>query len=101
MEIRFVEPTEVEQLRRNVQTAFPSKTPQALLDNMPEELVRPEEGRYLGCFDDDGTMIGSLLMMDFEMNVRGKMMKMARTISILSPKRPIRLWKIIRPLTTN
>ena len=50
--------------------------PQALLDNMPEELVRPEEGRYLGCFDDDGTMIGSLLMMDFEMNVRGKMMKM-------------------------
>ena len=43
---------------------------------MPEELVRPEEGRYLGCFDDDGTMIGSLLMMDFEMNVRGKMMKM-------------------------
>ena len=76
MEIRFVEPTEVEQLRRNVQTAFPSKTPQALLDNMPGELVRPEEGRYLGCFDDDGTMIGSLLMMDFEMNVRGKMMKM-------------------------
>ena len=76
MEIRFVEPAEVEQLRRNVQTAFPSKTPQALLDNMPEELVRPEEGRYLGCFDDDGTMIGSLLMMDFEMNVRGKMMKM-------------------------
>ena len=42
MEIRFVEPAEVEQLRRNVQTAFPSKTPQALLDNMPEELVRPE-----------------------------------------------------------
>ena len=76
MEIRFVEPAEVEQLRRNVQTAFPSKTPQALLDNMPEELVRPEEGRYLGCFDDDGTMIGSLLMMDFEMNVRGKMTKM-------------------------
>ena len=76
MEIRFVEPAEVEQLRRNVQTAFPSKTPQALLDNMPGELVRPEEGRYLGCFDDDGTMIGSLLMMDFEMNVRGKMMKM-------------------------
>ena len=72
MEIRFVEPAEVEQLRRNVQTAFPSKTPQALLDNMPGELVRPEEGRYLGCFDDDGTMIGSLLMMDFEMNVRGK-----------------------------
>ena len=76
MEIRFVEPAEVEQLRRNVQTAFPSKTPQALLDNMPGELVRPEERRYLGCFDDDGTMIGSLLMMDFEMNVRGKMMKM-------------------------
>ena len=76
MEIRFVEPAEVEQLRRNVQTAFPSKTPQALLDNMPGELVRPEEGRYLGCFDDDGIMIGSLLMMDFEMNVRGKMMKM-------------------------
>ena len=53
MEIRFVEPAEVEQLRRNVQTAFPSKTPQALLDNMPGELVRPEEGRYLGCFDDE------------------------------------------------
>ena len=49
MEIRFVEPAEVEQLRRNVQTAFPSKTPQALLDNMPEELVSTEEGRYLGC----------------------------------------------------
>lgn len=47
MEIRFVEPTEVEQLRRNVQTAFPSKTPQALLDNMPGELVRPEKGDIL------------------------------------------------------
>ena len=76
MEIRFVKPEEVQQLARNVQTAFPSKTPQALLDNMPGELVYPDEGRYLGCFDDDGTMIGSLLMMDFEMNVRGKMMKM-------------------------
>lgn len=76
MEIRFVKPEEVQQLARNVQTAFPSKTPQALLDNMPGELVHPDEGRYLGCFDDDGTMIGSLLMMDFEMNVRGKMMKM-------------------------
>ena len=76
MEIRFVKPEEVQQLARNVQTAFPSKTPQALLDNMPGELVHPDEGRYLGCFDEDGTMIGSLLMMDFEMNVRGKMMKM-------------------------
>lgn len=35
MEIRFVKPEEVQQLARNVQTAFPSKTPQALLDNMP------------------------------------------------------------------
>ena len=43
---------------------------------MPGEVVHPDEGRYLGCFDEDGTMIGSLLMMDFEMNVRGKMMKM-------------------------
>ena len=76
MEIRFVKPEEVQQLARNVQTAFPSKTPQALLDNMPGELVHPDEGRYLGCFDDDGIMIGSLLMMDFQMNVRGKMMKM-------------------------
>ena len=64
MEIRFVKPEEVQQLARNVQTAFPSKTPQALLDNMPGELVHPDEGRYLGCFDEDGTMIGSLLMMD-------------------------------------
>ena len=64
MEIRFVKPEEVQQLARNVQTAFPSKTPQALLDNMPGELVHPDEGRYLGCFDDDGIMIGSLLMMD-------------------------------------
>ena len=87
MEIRFVEPAEVEQLRRNVQTAFPSKTPQALLDNMPGELVRPEEGRYLGCFDDDGTMIGSLLMMDFEMNVRGKMMKMGAPAYCTDPQK--------------
>ena len=52
MEIRFVKPEEVQQLARNVQTAFPSKTPQALLDNMPGELVHPDEGRYLGCFDE-------------------------------------------------
>ena len=96
MEIRFVEPAEVEQLRRNVQTAFPSKTPQALLDNMPEELVRPEEGRYLGCFDDDGTMIGSLLMMDFEMNVRGKMMKMGAPAKV-APARRVMPFRGLRP----
>lgn len=82
MEIRFVRPEEVHQLARNVVTGFPSKTPQELLDNMPSELVKPEEGRYLGCFDDDGTLIGSTLMMDFLMNVRGRMMKMGGTAYI-------------------
>ena len=64
MDIRFVLPSEVEQLARNVVTSFPSKTPAALLQNMEGELHRPDEGRYLGCFDDDGTLVGSLLMMD-------------------------------------
>ncbi len=77
MDIRFILPAEVEQLRRNVLTAFPSKTPDELLHNMESELYHPDEGRYLGCFDDDGTLIGSVLMMDFSFNVRGKMMPMA------------------------
>lgn len=47
MEIRFVEPAEVEQLRRNVQTAFPSKTPQALLDNMQKNLSDRRKGDIL------------------------------------------------------
>ena len=34
MDIRFVLPSEVEQLARNVVTSFPSKTPAALLQNM-------------------------------------------------------------------
>ncbi len=76
MEIRFVLPEEVDQLRRNVLTAFPSKTPDALLQNMEGELYRPDEGRYLGCFDDNGTLIGSILMMDFTLNVRGVMLPM-------------------------
>ena len=76
MEIRFVLPEEVAQLRRNVLTAFPSKTPDELLSNMKSELYEPNEGRYLGCFDDDGTLIGSILMMDFTLNVRGVMMPM-------------------------
>lgn len=79
MEIRFVRPEEAEQLGRNVLTGFPSKTPEALLDNMASELTSPEEGRYLGCFDEDGTLVGSVLLMDFELNVRGKMMKMGGT----------------------
>lgn len=76
MEIRFVLPEEVEQLKRNVLTAFPSKTPESLLRNMPGELVTPDEGRYIGCFDDDGTLIGSVLFMDFDINVRGKQIHM-------------------------
>lgn len=76
MEIRFVLPSEVEQLARNVVTSFPSKTPPSLLKNMEGELYRPDEGRYLGCFDDNGTLIGSILMMDFTLNVRGVMMPM-------------------------
>ena len=76
MDIRFVLPSEVEQLARNVVTSFPSKTPAALLQNMEGELHRPDEGRYLGCFDDDGTLLGSILMMDFTLNVRGVMMPM-------------------------
>lgn len=76
MDIRFVLPEEVEQLRRNVLTAFPSKTPESLLRSMESELYQPDEGRYLGCFDDDGTLIGSILMMDFTLNVRGVMMPM-------------------------
>ena len=79
MEIRFVRPEEEAQLARNIQTAFPSKTPESLLNNMGSELVKPDEGRYLGCFDDDGTLIGSTLLMDFQMNVRGKLMKMGGT----------------------
>ena len=76
MDIRFVLPQEVEQLKRNVLTAFPSKTPPALLEAMELELYHPNEGRYLGCFDDNGTLIGSILMMDFTLNVRGVMMPM-------------------------
>ena len=34
MDIRFVLPSEVEQLARNVVTSFPSKTPAALLQNL-------------------------------------------------------------------
>lgn len=79
MEIRFIKPEEEQQLARNVVTAFPSKTPESLLSNMESELHTPEEGRYLGCFDDNGTLIGSTLLMDFELNVRGKMMKMGGT----------------------
>ena len=40
MDIRFVLPSEVEQLARNVVTSFPSKTPAALLQNMEGELHR-------------------------------------------------------------
>ena len=40
MDIRFVLPSEVEQLARNVVTSFPSKTPAALLQNM-EGCFRP------------------------------------------------------------
>lgn len=76
MEIRFVQPSEVAQLARNVVSAFPSKTPDELLKNMPNEVVNPDEGRYVGCFDDDGTLIGSALFMDFDFNVRGKMIPM-------------------------
>lgn len=79
MDIRFIRPEEVEQLARNVVTGFPSKTPEALLTHMENELHSPEEGRYLGCFTEDGTLIGSSLLMDFEINVRGKMMKMGGT----------------------
>ena len=43
MEIRFVLPEEVEQLKRNVLTAFPSKTPDSLLQNMKSELHEPDE----------------------------------------------------------
>lgn len=76
MDVRFVLPSEVDQLARNVVSSFPSKTPAALLQNMEGELYRPDEGRYLGCFDDDGTLLGSILMMDFTLNVRGVMMPM-------------------------
>lgn len=76
MEIRFVLPSERDQLARNVVTAFPSKTPEALLRNLESELYQPDEGRYLGFFDDDGTLVGSTLMMDFHLNVRGVMMPM-------------------------
>lgn len=79
MDIRFIKPDEVGQLARNVVTGFPSKTPKELLENMPNELREPEEGRYLGCFDDQGTLIGSTLLMEFEMNIRGKLMKMGGT----------------------
>ena len=76
LDIRFVLPSEAGQLARNVVTSFPSKTPAALLKNLEGELYRPDEGRYLGCFDDDGTLLGSILMMDFTLNARGVMMPM-------------------------
>ena len=76
MDIRFVRPEEVGQLARNIVTSFPSKTPPEMLENLEKELHKPTEGRFLGCFDDDGTLIGSLMMMDFSYNVRGKMMPM-------------------------
>ena len=79
MEIRFVRPEEEKQLARNVVTGFPSKTPEALLHNMAGELQEPEEGRYLGCFDEKGNLVGSSLLMDFQVNVRGKMMEMGGT----------------------
>ena len=79
MDIRFVQSEEEAQLARNVITGFPSKTPEALLHNMAGELKKPEEGRYLGCFDDNGNLIGSSLLMDFEVNVRGKLMEMGGT----------------------
>lgn len=65
MDIRFVLPSEAGQLARNVVSSFPSKTPELLLKNMEGELRRPDEGRYLGCFDDDGTLLGSILMISF------------------------------------
>lgn len=76
MDIRFVRPEEVGQLARNIVCSFPSKTPPELLENLESELHKPFEGRYLGCFDDNGTLIGSLMMMDFAFNVRGVMMPM-------------------------
>ena len=76
MDIRFVRPEEAEQLSRNIVSSFPSKTPPELLENLDSELHTPLEGRYLGCFDDNGTLIGSLMMMDFAFNVRGVMMPM-------------------------
>lgn len=79
MEIRFILPEERDQLARNVLTAFPSKTPDELLANMEGELYQPDEGRYLGCFDDHGTLIGSTLLMEFSLNVRGKLMPMGGT----------------------
>ena len=45
MDVRFVLPSEVEQLARNVVTSVPSKTPAALLENMEGELYRPDEGQ--------------------------------------------------------
>ena len=65
MEIRFVLPEEVEQLKRNVLTAFPSKTPDSLLQNMESELHQPDEGRYLGCFDDNGPLKRNTLRATF------------------------------------
>ena len=47
-----------------------------LLENLDSELHTPLEGRYLGCFDDNGTLIGSLMMMDFAFNVRSVMRPM-------------------------
>lgn len=82
MEIRFVRPEEEGMLARNVVAAFPSKTPEALLHNMAGELQKPDEGHYLGCFDEHGDLIGSSLLMDFQLNVRGKMMDMGGTAYI-------------------
>lgn len=76
MEIRFVRPEEEAALAKNIVTGFPSKTPPELLARLGKELREPEEGLFLGCFLDDGSLAGSILMMDFQLNVRGRMMKM-------------------------
>ena len=70
MEIRFVRPEEEAALAKNIVTGFPSKTPPELLARLGKELREPEEGLFLGCFLDDGSLAGSILMMDFQLNGR-------------------------------
>ena len=76
IEIRFILPSEVDHLAKNVLTSFPSKTPDLILNLMEDDLHSPNFARYLGYFDDDNKLIGSIALLDFKINVRGKIMPM-------------------------
>ena len=76
LDIRFLTPDDFPQLAKNIVASFPSKITAEVVEGFRSELDRPSMGRFLGAFDDDGTLIGSIMLMGFEQNVRGVMMPM-------------------------